>query len=230
MMNRIEEMGIEFSDPELLRLALTHSSYANQKELRESNEKLEFLGDAVLQLIITDHLYKNYPGKEEGELTKIRAMIVCEPSLFLVAEKWKLGKYVYLSRGEELTGGRTRPSLLADAVEALIAAVYLDQGMDQAKGFVTAHFEEIIKKALNNEIIIDFKTRLQELLQENGDVSINYDLVKFEGPPHKRKFFTKVSIEDITMGRGEGMSKKESEQDAAKDALSKLALGKGSDL
>lgn len=223
-MNKINEMGIEFNDELLLRRALCHSSYANQKGTEESNEKLEFLGDAVLQLIITEHLYKTLPGKEEGELTKIRAMIVCEPSLFEIAEKWELGRYIMLSKGEELTGGRKRASLLADAVEALIAAVYLDKGLLNTSEFVLKTFSEIIEKAVKDELITDFKTRLQELLQENGDIAINYEIEKFEGPPHRRKFFSKVSIEEITMGRGEGMSKKEAEQAAAKDALSKLAL------
>ncbi len=219
----IEKLGVLFRDPELLKLALTHSSYANQQKKVESNEKLEFLGDAVLQLCITRHLYENAGEHSEGELTKIRAMIVCEPSLHEVALQWDLGKHILLSHGEESTGGRERPSLLADAVEAVIAALYLDQGMTVTRAFILTNFKSIIDKAWNREIILDYKTRLQEILQESGEVDIHYDLIKHEGPPHRRKFFSRVAIGDITMGKGEGMSKKESEQEAARDALSKLA-------
>ncbi|PKK38642.1 Ribonuclease III [Clostridiaceae bacterium JG1575] len=223
---QIKELGIVFRRPELLDLAMTHSSFANQQEERSSNEKLEFLGDAVLQLCITEHLYETGDGKQEGDLTKIRAMIVCEPSLHEVAKRWNLGRYLLLSHGEEATGGRQRASLLADAVEAVIAALYLDQGMEVARGFILTNFEDLIARAKNNEIIMDYKTRLQELLQEAGAVQIRYDLLKYEGPPHRRKFYTRVAIDEITMGKGEGMSKKESEQEAARDALSKLATGK----
>lgn len=221
---KLEELKYQFRNESLLSNALTHSSYANQKSGLKSNEKLEFVGDAVLQLIITEYLYNILPGEEEGELTKKRAMIVCEPSLYQVSEKWKIGESILLSRGEEMTGGRTRQSLLADAVEAVIAAVYFDGGLEKAREIVLRDFREIIDQAVTEGIITDFKTHLQELLQENGDVSIRYELEKFEGPPHRRKFYTKVMVEDIMMGKGEGMSKKESEQEAAKDALSKLAL------
>lgn len=219
----IKELGAQFKDENLLKLAMTHSSYANQHGGSESNEKLEFLGDAVLQLCITRHLYECAEGKSEGELTKIRAMIVCEPSLYEVALRWNLGQHIQMSHGEESTGGRLRQSLLADAVEAVIAAVYLDQGLEAANELIIANFSGIIGRALNHEIILDYKTRLQEILQESGEVNIHYDLLKFEGPPHRRKFFSRVAIDEITMGKGEGMSKKESEQEAARDALSKLA-------
>ncbi len=219
----IEKLRAAFNDQRLLKLALTHSSYANQQKESESNEKLEFLGDAVLQLCITRELYENALAHSEGELTKIRAMIVCEPSLHEVALKWDLGRHILMSHGEESTGGRERPSLLADAVEAVIAALYLDQGLEVTREFILKNFRSIIEKAWNREIILDYKTRLQEILQESGEVDIHYDLLKHEGPPHRRKFFSKVAIGDITMGKGEGMSKKESEQEAARDALSKLA-------
>lgn len=219
----INKLNVSFKNPELLRLALTHSSYANQQKMSESNEKLEFLGDAVLQLCITRHLYLNAKEHTEGELTKLRAMIVCEPSLYEVALTWDLGKHILLSHGEESTGGRQRASLLADAVEAVIAALYLDQGMAVTEAFILRNFQSIITKAWNHEIILDHKTRLQEILQESGEVDIHYDLLKHEGPPHRRKFFSRVAIGDITLGKGEGMSKKESEQWAARDALSKLA-------
>lgn len=210
-----------FSDQSLLVTALTHSSYANQHKNMEYNEKLEFLGDAVLQLAITEYIYRNFPRKTEGELTKLRALIVCEASLHQVAVDWNLGSYIRMSKGEELTGGRERAALLADGVEAVIAAVYLDQGMETAKKFVVKSFMEIIDMADRNEIVLDYKTSLQEILQENGEIDIRYELIRYEGPPHRRKFYSKVVIDSITMGKGEGFSKKESEQLAAKDALAK---------
>ncbi|MFH5835714.1 ribonuclease III [Proteiniclasticum sp. C24MP] len=210
-----------FNDLGLLETALTHSSYANQHKNMDYNEKLEFLGDAVLQLAITEYIYRNFPKKTEGELTKLRALIVCEASLHQVAVDWNLGRYIRMSKGEELTGGRERAALLADGVEAVIAAVYLDQGMEVAKRFVVKSFMEIIEMANRNEIVLDYKTSLQEILQENGEIEIRYELIKYEGPPHRRKFYSKVVIDSITMGKGEGFSKKESEQLAAKDALGK---------
>jgi ribonuclease-3 len=216
--NRI---GVKFQRKDLLETALTHSSYANQHKNMQYNEKLEFLGDAVLQLAITEYIYKNYTDKSEGELTKLRALIVCEASLHMVAMKWHLGEHIRMSKGEEITGGRERAALLADAVEAVIAAVYLDRGMDEAKSFVLKHFMDIIDLAIKNQIVLDYKTSLQEILQENGEIEIKYELIRYEGPPHRRKFFSKVVIDSITMGKGEGFSKKESEQLAAKDALKK---------
>ncbi|MGB4589289.1 MAG: ribonuclease III [Clostridiaceae bacterium] len=215
-------IGITFNEKMYLETALTHSSYANQHKNMKYNEKLEFLGDAVLQLCITEYIFKNYTDKTEGELTKLRALIVCEASLHQVALAWNLGKYIRMSKGEELTGGRERASLLADCVEAVIAAVYLDQGMDTAKKFVVDNFILLMEMALKNEIILDYKTNLQEILQENGEIEIKYEMLKFEGPPHRRKFYSRVVIDNMTMGRGEGYSKKESEQLAAKDALEKF--------
>ncbi|HBW12464.1 MAG TPA: ribonuclease III [Proteiniclasticum sp.] len=216
-----KRIGVFFHKKDLLETALTHSSYANQHKNMQYNEKLEFLGDAVLQLAITEYIYKNFTNKTEGELTKLRALIVCEASLHLVAVKWHLGEHIRMSKGEEITGGRERAALLADAVEAVIAAVYLDQGMDEAKSFVLRHFMEIVDLANKNEIVLDYKTSLQEILQENGEIEIKYELIRYEGPPHRRKFYSKVVIDSITMGKGEGYSKKESEQLAAKDALKK---------
>lgn len=214
-------IGRHFQNEKLLETALTHSSYANQHKNMNYNEKLEFLGDAVLQLAITEKIYKDFQDKTEGELTKLRALIVCEASLHLVAKKWMLGKHIRMSKGEEITGGRQRPALLADAVEAVIAAVYLDQGMEEAKAFVIENFQDIIDMANKNEIVLDYKTSLQEILQENGEIEIKYEMIRYEGPPHRRKFYSKVVIDDLTMGKGEGYSKKESEQLAAKDALEK---------
>lgn len=217
-----ENLGVYFNNPTLLKTALTHSSFANQFKDAEYNERLEFLGDAVLQLCITEYLFNNFKNKSEGELTKTRSLIVCENSLYEIAKKLHLGEYIRMSKGEELTGGRERISIQADAVEAVIAAVYLDKGIGFVRDFILLHFEEIIKKAINNEIVLDFKTKLQEFLQKDGEVSIHYELIKHEGPPHRRKFYTNVVIDDNVMGEGFGYSKKEAEQNAAKEALMKL--------
>lgn len=217
-------LGVTFANLSYLRVALTHSSFANQYKDSEYNERLEFLGDSVLQLSITEYLYKNYKEKSEGELTKIRSLIVCENSLYEVAKGVSIGAYIRMSRGEELTGGRNRVSIQADAIEAVIAAIYLDKGFEYAREFILNKFHDIIDKAINNKIILDFKTKLQEYLQQNGEVNITYELVKFEGPPHRRKFYTRVLINGDVKGEGEGFSKKEAEQKSAKRALINLEV------
>lgn len=214
-----EAIGVSFNETKLLKTALTHSSYANQHKDQEYNERYEFIGDAILQLCVTEYLFLNYKDKSEGELTKIRSLIVCENSLYEIGCKLKLGSFIRISRGEELTGGRERVSIIADAVEALIAGIYLDKGLEFVKDFILGHFEEIIKMAINNDIVLDYKTKLQEELQKTGEVSIVYELTKYEGPPHRRKFFTTVIVDHKEFGSGEGYSKKEAEQNAAKEAL-----------
>ena len=179
-------IGIEFENKGVLITALTHSSYANQFKDVKYNERLEFLGDSVLQLCVTKYLFNNYKDKSEGELTKIRALVVCENSLHKVSKNLSLGKYIRMSKGEELTGGRERTSIQADALEAVIAAVYLDKGIEVANDFILRNFKDVIDKAINEEIILDFKTRLQEVLQKNGEVNIAYNLLKHEGPPQKK--------------------------------------------
>lgn len=213
------KLNIAFSDVKLLDTALTHSSYAHQRKNIKYNERLEFLGDSVLQLCISEFLFSNFNNKSEGELTKTRALIVCENSLYEIALKWDLGKYINMSKGEELTGGRNRTSILADSVEAVIASIYIDSGLEKAKGFIIENFMGIINRAIKNEIVLDYKTRLQEKMQQNGDISIVYNLVNFEGPPHRRKFFIEVLINNKVIGQGAGYSKKEAEQNAAKEAL-----------
>ena len=217
-----DTLGIEFSNKGVLITALTHSSYANQFKDVKYNERLEFLGDSVLQLCITQHLFSSYKDKSEGELTKIRALIVCENSLYEVAKILNLGSFIRMSKGEESTGGRDRTSIQADCLEAVIAAIYLDKGLEVANDFIFKYFADIIKKAIKHEIILDFKTKLQEILQKNGEVEIKYELNRYEGPPHRRKFFTTVIIDNKVMGDGYGYSKKESEQCAAKEALKML--------
>jgi len=213
------QLGLDFSNKELLKTAITHSSFANQKKKVEFNERLEFLGDSVLQLIISEYLYTNFSEKYEGYLTKIRSLIVCENSLCDIASGWDLGKYMNMSKGEEITGGRNRVSILADCVEAVIAAIYLDKGIEYSKNFILDNFKAIIDKAISNEIVLDYKTKLQEIYQQSGEVQISYELVKFEGPPHKRKFFVDLSIEGSIKGSGQGNSKKEAEQNAAKEVI-----------
>ena len=224
-LSKIEEvLKIKFNNDYLIKVALTHSSYAKQTKGSEYNERLEFLGDSVLQLTITEYLFVNCKHKTEGELTKIRSLIVCENSLYKVAQKLNLASFIRMSKGEELTGGRERVSIQADAVEAVIAAIYLDKGIETVKKFILENFKDIISRAIDNKIILDFKTKLQEYLQKDGEVDIKYKLDRYEGPPHRRKFFVKVFVEDKFMGEGEGYSKKEAEQNCAKEALKKLEV------
>lgn len=217
-----DKLKISFKDKSLLMEALTHSSAVNENKEIKYNERLEFLGDSVLQLCVSQYLFKSYTHKSEGELTKLRALIVCENSLYDIASNLNLGKYILMSKGEELTGGRTRVSILADCVEAIIAAIYLDKGFSAANDFILTNFQLIIEKAINNKIILDYKTKLQENLQKKGDISIGYNLTGYEGPPHRRKFFTQVLVNDKVIGKGWGYSKKEAEQKAAKKALKHL--------
>lgn len=214
-----DKLGLNFSNKELLKTAITHSSYANQKIKVEFNERLEFLGDSVLQLIISEYLYCHFTEKPEGYLSKIRSLIVCENSLCDIGNKWQLGMYMNMSKGEEITGGRNRVSILADCVEAIIAAIYLDKGIEYSKTFILNNFKGTIEKAVSNEIILDYKTKIQEILQQNGEVDISYELVKFEGPPHRREFFVDLLINNCIKGSGRGHSKKEAEQNAAKEVM-----------
>jgi ribonuclease-3 len=216
------KLEVSFKNKTFLNTAITHSSFANQKKDIKYNERLEFLGDSVLQLTITEYLYQNYKDKSEGELTKVRSLVVCENSLYEIARHWDLGRYIYMSKGEEITGGRDRISILADCVEAIIAAIYLDKGFNNTKAYVLKNFKETIEKAIRNEITLDYKTKLQEILQKNGEISIRYDLTKHEGPPHRRQFFVNVVVNNNLMGEGVGYSKKEAEQFAAKAALNRL--------
>lgn len=219
-----KNLKINFNNKRIIQTAFTHSSYAKQFKESQYNERLEFLGDSVLQLTITEYLFSNYKNKLEGELTRLRSLIVCENSLYNVARKLGISDFIMMSKGEELTGGRDRISIQADAVEAIIAAIYLDKGLEVAKEFILTNFNDIIKKAIDNKIILDFKTKLQEYLQKDEDIDINYELYKHEGPPHRRKFFVNLYVEGKLLGSGEGYSKKEAEQNAAKEALVKLEV------
>ncbi|UJF35314.1 ribonuclease III [Paenibacillus hexagrammi] len=220
LQNRI---GITFRRSELLRQAFTHSSYVNEHRIagHKDNERLEFLGDAVLELTVSEFLYDTYPGRSEGELTKLRASIVCEPSLVTFAESLDFGAFVYLGKGEELTGGRSRPALLADVFESFIGALYLDQGLDSVKAFLKKHvFPKISSEG--KLLVIDYKTQLQEYTQHHNLGILEYRIVDERGPAHEREFVAEVYMDSELLGIGAGRSKKEAEQQAASGALSKL--------
>ena len=225
-LEELEKMlNVIFNNKNLLKTAVTHSSYAKEIKNTEYNERLEFLGDSVLQISISEYLFKNFPDRPEGWLTRLRSLIVCENSLYEIAKRWSLGRYIIMSKGEELTGGRERTSILADCVEALIAAVYLDKGFETAERFILINFSDIIDLAVNNKIILDYKTKLQEVLQQNGEVDIEYKLIKYDGPAHRRKFFIDVTVGHRKLGYGTGYTKKEAEQNAAHEALNALEAG-----
>ncbi|MFS0613216.1 ribonuclease III [Lederbergia ruris] len=216
-------MGIQFQNETLLKQALTHSSYVNEhrKKSYEDNERLEFLGDAVLELAISQYLYKKFPTISEGELTKLRASIVCEPALVEFANELGFGEVVLLGKGEEMTGGRARPALLADAFEAVIGALYLDQGLDK----VIALLEKVVYPRVDAGAFshaMDFKSQLQEVVQKDGASTLSYQILQEEGPAHNRIFVSQVSLEGAILGKGKGRSKKEAEQHAAQMALDHL--------
>lgn len=214
-------VGYVFKNEEILKTALTHSSYANENNT-ESYERLEFLGDSILSVVVSEYLFKKLKDKPEGELTKIRAAAVCEQSLYRVAAKLSLGRFIYLNKGEEATGGRERVSILADVVEATIAAIYLDGGMEMAKRWILTNLSEVIEDAISGKSCKDYKTELQELAQGSDLGQVYYKQVSESGPPHMRIFEYEVYCGDKLMGRGKGSSKKDAEQSAAKKALEAL--------
>lgn len=217
-----EKIGYTFRDRTLLENALTHSSYANEHREKgmPSNERLEFLGDSILGLVVADHLYRNRPDLPEGDLTRIRAALVCEGSLVEVAKSLDLGSYLKLGRGEESGGGRKRPSIQADAVEAMLAAVYLDGGIGQARKLIhDLILNQEREKIANGR---DFKTTLQELIQRESGQVLSYRLTGESGPDHAKIFCMDVLLNGKPIGSGEGRSKKEAEQAAAKAAVCKL--------
>lgn len=218
-----KKIGIFFTNEKLLIQAFTHSSYVNEHRRRphEDNERLEFLGDAVLELTVSQYLFKKFPHMSEGELTKLRAAIVCEPSLVKFANALSFGELVLLGKGEELTGGRTRPALLADVFEAFIGALYLDQGMDAVMQFLgQTIFPKIDEGAFSH--VMDFKSQLQELVQRDGIGVLEYSILEEKGPAHNKEFVSRVSLNGQELGIGVGKSKKEAEQHAAQMALQKL--------
>ena len=215
-----ERIGYHFKNKELLTVALTHSSYAKERKAQhiEYNERLEFLGDAVLSIIVSDYIFKHCPDLPEGELTKLRASLVCEKSLFEFAKQINLGDYIVLSKGERKNGGAERPSIVSDAFEALIAAVYLDGGMEPASKHVLNFIIPAIKNSKKPQVK-DYKTTLQEIIQKNPGERLEYVLVSESGPDHNEHFVFEVHLNSNVIGKGGGKSKKEAEQQAAREAL-----------
>lgn len=216
-----EKIGYHFQNIGLLEHALTHSSYANEHRSAgiTSNERLEFLGDSVLGMVVAEHLFAKHPNMPEGELTRARAALVCESSLYEVAHVLGLGRCLRLGKGEDAGGGRTRPSILADATEAMLAAVYLDGGIEAVKMIIRTF---ILDKEKEKTIDRDYKTALQELVQRNPGQVVSYRLIDETGPDHARVFVMEVSVDGKPAGIGRGRSKKEAEQMSAKAALEKM--------
>ena len=214
-----EKLGYKFKNINLLKNALTHSSYAN--EVRggfSSNERLEFLGDSVLSVIVSDYIYKQYPNMPEGELTKLRASLVCEKSLCGFSRELHIGRFLMLGKGEDKGGGRERDSILADAFEAVLAAIYLDGGMEAARKHVMRFVLRELKHT-DDEVFKDYKTALQEIIQRNPEESVTYILTGENGPDHDKSFTVEVRLNSNVIGTGSGKSKKQAEQSAAKQAL-----------
>ena len=216
-----ENIGYTFKDKELLKKALTHTSYAYEHNV-ESNEKLEFLGDSILEFISSDYLYKNYLSLKEGEMTKVRATVVCETSLHKVAQMHKFSEFLYLGKSEKNTNKEVRPAILADSVEAVIAAIYLDGGLEEAKKFIIENLKEAIKMASQHVGQKDYKTDLQEKLQKHGEVEIKYTIIKETGPDHDKTFEAQVECNNKKLAEGKGKSKKLAEMDAARKALQNI--------
>lgn len=220
------KLSIEFKDVSLLYNAFTHSSYVNEHRRKKytDNERLEFLGDAVLELGVSKFLYMTEPLMSEGELTKLRAAIVCEPALVSFANELEFGRYVLLGKGEEQTGGRTRPALLADVFEAFVGALYTDQGME----VVTAFLEKVVFPKVTGGAfshVMDYKSRLQEIIQQTNTGQLHYEVIEEKGPAHAKEFMTVVRLDEKLLGTGKGRSKKEAEQEAARHAIVALKSG-----
>ena len=221
-MERLEErIGYQFHKKELLKQALTHSSYTNeQKNQKMANyERLEFLGDAVLELVSSEYLFQAHKSVPEGELTKRRASMVCEPSLAFCAKDLELGRFMLLGKGEESTGGRNRDSIIADGMESLIGAIYLDSGMEEARKFI---YRFVLNDLENKQLFYDSKSNLQEVVQANFKADLSYELAGESGPEHNKSFTVRVRLGKELLGEGSGKTKKAAEQQAAYQALLKL--------
>ena len=215
-------IGYKFKNITLLQNALTHSSYANEQwhDSLKSNERLEFMGDSILGMVVAEHLYKTQPDRPEGDLTRMRADMVCESSLAEIAQKLHLGDHLLLGKGEELSGGRNRPSILADAVESVIAACFLDGGMTPAEAFIREFVLcNVPVRTMKN---VDYKTALQELVQQKKNQQLAYTLVGESGPDHDKQFVVELTLNGKVVGNGVGTSKKRAEQDAARVAMETL--------
>lgn len=213
-----ENIGYIFKNKELLKNALTHTSYAYEKHIA-SNEKLEFLGDSILEFISSKYLYNNYPNLSEGEMTKVRATIVCEESLYKIAKRHNFSDFLFLGKSELACHKEARPAIMADSIEAVIAAIYFDSGLEEAERFIVENLKSEAEVASKNVGQKDYKTVLQEKLQVNGEVHIKYEIIKEEGPDHNKKFTARVSCNDKVLATGEGRTKKVAEMEAARKAL-----------
>lgn len=219
-----KNLSYTFKDKELINVALTHSSKSNENKDLKNNERLEFLGDAVLDLCVGEYLFKRLPNEKEGILTKVRALIVCADSLHLAAESINLGDFVMLGKGEEQSGGRRKKNVLADAFESVLGAIYLDSDYYKAKEIALTLLDGIIKKAIDGKLNYDYKTLLQEYVHSTNIGEFKYEVVSIKGPEHDQVFTSKVLINKEEYGIGEGKNKKESEQHAALNTLKKLKL------
>ncbi|AXF55420.1 ribonuclease III [Salicibibacter kimchii] len=220
----LSELALQFTDDQLLYQAFTHSSYVNEKKhsADSDNERLEFLGDSVLELCVSQYLYRRFHTMPEGEMTKLRAAVVCEPSLAGLARKYNFGDLVFLGKGEDMTGGRERSAMLADVFEAFVGALYLDQGMDAVNHFLEKTVYEKIETGSYTDVM-DFKSQLQEFVQRTSSGAITYAIVDEQGPAHSREFVARVSINGDHQGEGIGKTKKSAEQHAAQKALMHLS-------
>ena len=213
-----KSIGYTFQNKHLLITAMTHKSYAYENNV-QSNEKLEFLGDSILEFISSKYLYNNYPKLHEGEMTKVRAEVVCEDSLYKVAKKHNFSDFILIGKSESGTKGNFKPAILADSIEASSSAIYCDGGLTEAEKFIVNNLKEAIENSTKHVGMKDFKTVLQEKLQENGDVHIKYTVIKETGPDHDKVFTVKVEVDGKMLATGEGKTKKHAEMDAASKAL-----------
>ncbi len=217
-----EKIAYKFTDIQILKNALTHTSYAYEYNI-PSNEKLEFLGDSILEFVSSQYLYRNYQNLKEGEMTKVRATVVCESSLYKIAKRHNFSDFLYVGKSERLSKGNERPAILADSVEAVIAAIYLDGGIEQASKFIIENLKEEIDIATTHVGDKDYKTVLQEKLQEHGNIKITYTIINEMGPDHDKTFEAEVVVEGKKLATGKGKSKKQAEMEAAKKALKQLS-------
>lgn len=214
-----ERLGVSLSDPELLRQAVTHRSYLGESSGCESNERLEFLGDAVLGLVMAEHLYSTMTGQPEGELSKAKAVAVSEPSLAAAARDLRIQETLLLSTGEHISGGRERNSILSDTYEAIVAVVYLDQGLEVARTFILRSLAGVVQEIANGNHLKDYKSQLQQLFQSRRKITPRYHVLSEEGADHDKTFIMQVELDGVPLGIGVGKNKKQAEQIAAKQAL-----------
>ena len=213
-----KNIGYKFKNIDLLKNALTHTSYANEHKIN-SNEKLEFLGDSILEFISSKYIFNNYPKLKEGEMTKVRATVVCEESLYKIAKKHNFSDFLFVGKSEQLHQGNRKVAIMADSVEAVIAAMYFDGGLENVEKFIVENLKDEIKIATKNVGIKDHKTVLQEKLQEHGNVEIKYEIISETGPDHNKTFVAQVKLNGKVLADGVGKTKKQAEQEAARKAL-----------